>query len=108
MGSFALLSRGWIVPVGGATPDRLKDDRLGSIRESIEGLVVRGAFLDLELGRGFRGGGSFRSGVQPPTGSRWIVHKVGDAIPDRLMDAIPDRHEALGNGVGGGFFLGGV
>ena len=28
LGSFALLSRGWIVPVGGSTPDRLKDDRL--------------------------------------------------------------------------------
>ena len=75
LGSFALLSRGWIVPVGGATPDRLKDDRREPILESIEGLVVRDAFLDLELREGIWRG--------------WIV-PVGGSTPDRLKD---DRHK---------------
>ena len=60
----------------------------------------------LELGGVFGGGGSFRSGVQPPTGSGgdvyadlelqgdiwrgWIV-PVGGSTPDRLRGA------ALGN-----------
>ena len=46
----SLLLRGWSVPVGGSTPDRLKG---------------WGSPLLCSCG-----GGSFRSGVQPPTGSR--------------------------------------
>ena len=34
----ALLSRGWIVPVGGSTPDRLRYDRLIPDRRVLTGL----------------------------------------------------------------------
>ena len=80
-----LLSRGWIVPVGGSTPDRHKAGTrptgTGAERsipaeclpvisnsEDVVRLIVFLFFCPLFLCS--RVGGSFRSGVQPPTGSR--------------------------------------
>ena len=80
--------RGWIVPVGGSTPDRLRNYCWFP--------------LSFDGGEIFGGGGSFRSGMQSPTGSGttvgfrcrltgrdiwrgWIV-PVGDTIPDRLRN----------------------
>ena len=44
LGSVALLARGWIVPVGGSTPDRLKGERLKGDRHSFFGgeCIIRG------------------------------------------------------------------
>ena len=118
LSSAPLPLRGWIVPVGGATPDRHKDDRHGTVqpdrRKEMDLLTVFCLLLLCPCG-----GGSFRSGVQPPTGIRttgmaqfnlrpaqgngsfdcflssaplpprgWIV-PVGGATPDRHKD---DRH----------------
>ena len=82
--------RGWIVPVGGSTPDRLKTGKLHprqiSLRDSKSektspamNLPIDSCFLSSVLCP--RVGGSFRSGVQPPTGT-----KPG-ATPDRLRSA---------------------
>ena len=63
------------VPVGGSTPDRLRSDRLGPVQDGgeemrIDEKVFLGCvFPDLESRGRLGGGGSFRSGVQPPTGS---------------------------------------
>ena len=127
--SVPLLSCGWIVPVGGSTPDRLRI------------FVFRALFLC------FRVGGSFRSGVQPPTGSGflfsglcspafawvdrsgrgfnprpaqdfcfpgsvpllsrgWIV-PVGGSTPDRLKDRRKNRHRPAQEGRGRVILCGG-
>ena len=64
------------VPVGGSTPDRLRSDRLGPVRDGGEEMRIDekvclgGCLFGFGIaGGGFGGGGSFRSGVQPPTGS---------------------------------------
>ena len=102
-GGVSLLLRGWIVPVGGSTPDRLRGGTLlprpcggGSFRSGMQSPTGSGGGLYFSApagvdrsGRGFNprpaqggtllprpcGGGSFRSGVQPPTGTR-SRHKV--------------------------------
>ena len=79
--------RGWIVPVGGSTPDRLKEGgRLGPLlfsalergRAGFE--IHRGAWFDIGhpeslararrewIGRDFPEPVPCRSGVEPPTG----------------------------------------
>ena len=64
--------RGWIVPVGGSTPDRRKDDGWGiGINERV---CFGEGFLDLEVV-----GGIWRG---------WIVPVGGST---------PDRHKALGD-----------
>ena len=71
--SIPLPLRGWIVPVGGSTPDRHRptgtraggNPRLGA---PAMGLLIDCCFFCL-LFTCFRVGGSFRSGVQPPTGA---------------------------------------
>ena len=104
--------RGWIVPVGGSTPDRLRNYCWFP--------------LSFDGGEIFGGGGSFRSGMQSPTGSGttvgfccrltegdiwrgWIV-PVGGSTPDRLRNYcwFPlsfDGGEIFG---GGGSFRSGV
>ena len=64
MTSVSLLSRGWIVPVGDAIPDRRENLERHLPEMNLLILVVCLLFLC------FRVGGSFRSGVQPPTGIR--------------------------------------
>ena len=97
--SASLLLRGWIVPVGGSTPDRRwgggRFSALAGVERSGRGCNPRPALLptgtpqlalperhssfpDLELQRDIRQGWSVpslcRSGVQPPTGSRADRH----------------------------------
>ena len=67
----SLLSRGWIVPVGGSTPDRLKVGKLHPSQVSpAMNLLIGSCFLAFVQCSCV--GGSFRSGVQPPTGSRML------------------------------------
>ena len=103
--------RGWIVPVGGSTPDRLRRGTLlprpcggGSFRSGMQSLTGTGGGLHFSApagvdrsGRGFNprpaqggtplprpcGGGSFRSGVQPPTGTGGGLHFSAPAGVDR-------------------------
>ena len=78
--------RGWIVPVGGSTPDRHQARPAQLVRERHrEGGNAEGIGCPIMSGRGgLGGGGSFRSGVQPPTGTR------------------PERLSWFGSGIGGG------
>ena len=70
-----LLSRGWIVPVGGSTPDRLKDRRKIDQRKAGAG-QVRNCRLHLRICCSTLLSGKMspsravpsRSGVEPPTG----------------------------------------
>ena len=69
-GLCSLLARGWIVPVGGSTPDRLKvggstSDRLKGFYHNFSACVTTGDST-------------------PPPLRGWIV-PVGDAIPDRRV-----------------------
>ena len=62
-----------LVPVGGCTPDRNDPPPLNICRafkfgKALPQSIFQTAFCHLLLC--FRGGGAFRSGVQPPTGSR--------------------------------------
>ena len=61
--------RGWIVPVGGTTPDRRRWGGSSTDWNRHQGGGAGAFFPDSELWRIFGGGGSFRSGVQPPTGT---------------------------------------
>ena len=97
--------RGWIVPVGGSTPDRLKLDRLKvggqtptgrihtrymSARNSESGKMCPKwlfwlVFVFCPSFLCWRGGGSFRSGVQPPTGSSWTGSRSKGQPPTGLV-----------------------
>ena len=78
--------RGWIVPVGDAIPDRLRGD---STSPPLRGWIVPvGGSTPDRLREGTPllrpcGGGSFRSGVQPPTGSGGGLHFPAPAGVDR-------------------------
>ena len=72
LGVLRRIWRGWIVPVGGATPDRRQARAAQLVRERHrEGGNAEGIGCPIVSGRGgLGGGGAFRSGVQPPTGAR--------------------------------------
>ena len=85
-GGVSLLLRGWIVPVGGSTPDRhrggLHFPALAGVDRSGRGCNPRPAQGGTPLLRPC-GGGSFRSGVQPPTGSGRGLHFSAPVGVDR-------------------------
>ena len=153
LSAVSLLSRGWIVPVGGSTPDRHKARPARPAQGSAQGpareliLIFRllsnacagvdrsgrgcnprpaqgatgsagsrisartGARIDSHfpaLIQCLRGGGSFRSGVQPPTGIR-PDRLAGSRINARTSARIDSHFPALIQCLrGGGSFRSGV
>ena len=67
--------RGWIVPVGGSTPDRLRGDRLGPVRDGGEEMRIDEKVCFGVCVSGF--------GIAGETWRGWIV-PVGGLTPDRL------------------------
>ena len=66
--------RGWIVPVGGSTPDRLRSDRLGPVRDGGEEMRIYEKVC-------FEGC-LFGFGIAGDIWRGWIV-PVGGSTPDR-------------------------
>ena len=105
--------RGWIVPVGGSTPDRHQARAAQPVRERHrEGGTVEGIGCPIVSGRGgLGGGGAFRSGVQPPTGTRpdrlsWFGSGTGrEGTVEGIGCPIMSGRGGLG---GGGAFRSGV
>ena len=67
--------RGWIVPVGGSTPDRLRSDRLGPVQDGGEEMRIDEKVCFGGCVSGFGVAGGIWRG--------WIV-PVGGSTPDRL------------------------
>ena len=105
--------RGWSVPVGGATPDRHQARAAQLVREwHREGGNAEGIGGPIVSGRErFGGGGAFRSGVQPPTGTRpdrlsWFGSGIGrEGTVEGIGCPIVSGRGGLG---GGGAFRSGV
>ena len=80
------------MPVGGCTPDRndpptRKQRNRG--QKTVRRFILGDAFRIWNCGRVFSGGGSFRSGVQPPTGTRMDRHRPAQTV--RLPARPPAR-----------------
>ena len=92
--------RGWIVPVGGSTPDRLRSDRLGPVQDGGEEMRIDEKVCFGGCVSGFGVAGEIWRG--------WIV-PVGGSTPDRLKvwGATPDRHRSDRNRTGSDRLKGG-
>ena len=102
--------RGWIVPVGGSTPDRLRADRLGPVRDGGEEMRIDEKVFFGGCVSGFGiAGETWRGWIVPVGGSTPDRLKVWGSTPDRLKvwGATPDRHRSDRNRTGSDRLKGG-